>query len=140
MTKINIYNQEVDEAIYGYVINDNIFFDIKRGCLWNIDVKNHGSKSISRVVLRKTTNRLLTFMLHSYTSCGSADAEIDVENLMFNVWDKYNLQSSNQRLWQSIKFLNFKLIKLGEPEDMFFRSGGTLFVRSYVRIKPLHIV
>ncbi|WP_097103228.1 hypothetical protein [Serratia sp. JKS296] len=128
--------QEIDKTIYGYVINDIIFFDARRGCLWNIDAKNLGSNFIKRVVLRKTTNRLLIFLLFN---CVSNLTPMNVNTLMFNVWDKYDLQSSNQRLWQAVKFLNFKIMELGGPRELFFRSGGDLFINNYANIKLLQV-
>ncbi len=61
--------------------------------------------------------RLFIYLLEN------ADSKvIGNEEILTNVWDKYGLSSSSQRLWQVMHCLRNKLSTLGIAEDFITRT------------------
>lgn len=102
--------------IYGYMIEPDIQVNISQNRIINItqlsDEKNAGV-----IKLRKTMMRLFIYLLEH------ADSKvIGNEEILTNVWDKYGLSSSSQRLWQVMHCLRNKLAMLGIAEDFITRT------------------
>ncbi|CAI2136001.1 Uncharacterised protein [Serratia quinivorans] len=63
--------------------------------------------------------RLLFFLLSRRD-----EEEIKIDELLFHVWDKYDLQSSSQRVWQVMQALKFRLKIMGVPDDFITRTDN----------------
>lgn len=105
-------------TIHLCLITDNVFFDFKNDRLICIPV-DKGTKNISCIYMRKTLSRLLKHLLNS---C-EGDL-IKNDDLLFNVWDTYGLQSSSARLCQVMHTLKFNLNSLGVPADFINRADN----------------
>ncbi|RYM63523.1 hypothetical protein BSQ98_13190 [Serratia liquefaciens] len=101
-----------------YLITDNVFFDFKNDRLI-CTPKGKGTKNISCTYMRKTLSRLLTYLL---ANCEGDLIKID--DLLFNVWDTYGLQSSSARLCQVMHTLKINLNSLGVPVDFINRVNN----------------
>lgn len=67
-------------------------------------------------MLRETMFRLFLYLLEN-----ADDGIMDNTEILVNVWDKYGLSSSNQRLWQVMSGLKNKLCAVGVPEGFIMR-------------------
>ncbi|EXU75628.1 MULTISPECIES: winged helix-turn-helix domain-containing protein [Erwinia] len=103
------------KKVFGYVIEKDIQVNIVQNSVININHLNR-EKNPAVVTLRKTMMRLFIYLLEN------ADGKvIPHEDILLNVWDKYGLSSSTQRLWQVMRCLRNKLSSLGIPEDFITR-------------------
>lgn len=105
----------MDNAIFGYYIEPDVFLDVKKRMLVNTNVskKAYHRQSVS---LRETMFQLLLFLLKNAN--GSIIRNSDI---LINVWDEAGLSSSNQRLWQVMHGLKIKLNAVGISEDFIMR-------------------
>ncbi|MCX8957833.1 winged helix-turn-helix domain-containing protein [Erwinia psidii] len=101
--------------VFGYVIERDIQVNIIQSRVININHLNHDDIT-AIVTLRKTMMRLFIYLLENADS-----GVIQHEDILLNVWDKYGLSSSNQRLWQVMRCLRNKLSSLGIPDDFITR-------------------
>lgn len=103
----------MEKYTFGYYIGSDVHFDIQKKLLVNV---NQRAQKKVQVVLRDTMFRLFIYLLEH------ADGTIvDNSDTLLNVWDKYGLSSSNQRLWQVMQALKFKLNLVGIPSDFIMR-------------------
>ncbi|HBE9181138.1 TPA: hypothetical protein KNH08_004064 [Serratia fonticola] len=103
----------MEKYTFGYYIGSDVHFDIQKKLLVNV---NQRAQKKVQVVLRDTMFRLFIYLLEH------ADGTIvDNSDILLNVWDKYGLSSSNQRLWQVMQALKFKLNLVGIPSDFIMR-------------------
>lgn len=118
--------------IFGYLISGDVLFDIKNGSLVSISTKRSevGAHSI---VLRETMFRLLVYLLDNRDK-----TFITIDELLFQVWDQYGLQSSNQRLWQVMQALNSRLISVGVPSDFIVRKDSKSYRVKEGFVEPLY--
>jgi len=121
--------------IYGYMIEPDIQVNIAQNRVINItQLSNEKSRSV--IKLRKTMMRLFLYLLEHADSNVIANEEI-----LTNVWDKYGLSSSSQRLWQVMHCLRNKLSMLGISDDFITRTEKD-HVRGFCinkeRVKPIY--
>lgn len=111
----------MEKHIFGFVIDREIFFDIKNRRLIRISAQ-HPERSffVGAVLLSDTLTRLLTYLI---CEC-HGNSRITKDEILINVWDKNNLVSSNQKLWQAIRELKIKLSVLGVPNDFIVNVKG----------------
>lgn len=119
------------KVIFGYNIGSDVHFDIKNKSLINVNSTLH-SHQRAIVVLRDTMFRLFLFLLKNANGTIISNADI-----LINVWDKYNLSSSNQRLWQVMQSLKIKLSLVGVPNDFIMRVESKGY---YVRENMLTVL
>lgn len=109
------------EVIFGYLIAENVLFDIKKYNLININCKK--IKSVSTFSgMRETMSRLLVYLLENCTR-----EHISIEDILFNVWDKYDLQSSTSRLWQVMQTLKINLNEIGVPQNFITQTNSNAY-------------
>lgn len=121
-------------TIHLYFITDNIFFDLKNNRLICISEKK-GTKNTSCIYMRKTASRLLKYLL---ANCENDLIKID--DLLFNVWDTYGLQSSSARLCQVMHTLKFNLNSLGVPVDFISKANNNHYQIRNDIIKRLYSI
>ncbi|MBH3283830.1 hypothetical protein I5N59_24155 [Serratia marcescens] len=114
-------NLNGNAIVFGYLIDGRILFDVYSGRLLNIQRISIGS-GVHSIVIRETMSRLLAFLL----SCRDRD-KITAYDILFNVWDKYGLQSSNQRLWQAMQVLKSRLDTMGIPDDFIVKTDMGIY-------------
>ncbi|RRZ96986.1 helix-turn-helix domain-containing protein [Erwinia sp. 198] len=102
--------------VYGYMIEPDIQVNINQSRIINIKLLTN-EKSTSAIKLRKTMMRLFIYLLEN-----ADNKVIGNEEILTNVWDKYGLSSSSQRLWQVMHCLRRKLSMLGIAEDFITRT------------------
>lgn len=97
----------MENRLYGFLIDDDIQFDIaNRRLLYYSDGASERTL-FSRLSLNEIQTRLLIYLL-----ANSRDAVIYKNDIMRNVWEEINLSSSSQRLWHAINELRRKLASL----------------------------
>lgn len=102
--------------VYGYMIEPDIQVNINQSRIINIKLLAN-EKGTSAIKLRKTMMRLFIYLLEN-----ADNKVIGNEEILTNVWDKYGLSSSSQRLWQVMHCLRHKLSMLGIAEDFITRT------------------
>ncbi|WP_380180257.1 transcriptional regulator [Kalamiella sp. sgz302252] len=121
--------------IYGYRIEPDIQVDIAQNRIINItQLTNEKGKSV--VKLRKTMMRLFIYLLENANG-----KVVGNEEILTNVWDKYGLSSSSQRLWQVMRCLRNNLAKLGIAEDFIIRAEKDHVRGFYInkdRVTPIY--
>lgn len=108
----------MERILIGYYIGNNVQLDIRHKKLSSIDTKRTW-------VLRDTMLRLFLYLLEN------ANGKIvTTDQILYDVWDLYDLKSSSQRLWQVMQALKFRLATLGVPHDFVMRIE-TFEVKGY---------
>lgn len=102
--------------VYGYMIEPDIQVNISQNRIINI-TRLSNEKHTGVIKLRKTMMRLFIYLLEH-----ADNKVIGNEEILTNVWDKYGLSSSSQRLWQVMHCLRHKLAMLGISEDFITRA------------------
>lgn len=105
----------MEKIIFGYYIGADVHFDLNKKTLVNVNIHLR-TRQRMQVMLRDTMFRLFVFLIEHAN--GSI---IDNSDILLNVWDKHGLSSSNQRLWQVMHALKFKLSLVGIPDDFIMR-------------------
>lgn len=105
----------MEKFIFGYCIGNDVHFDLSKKILVNVDPAQR-ARHRTQVILRDTMFRLFVYLLENAN--GSI---IDNADILLEVWDKYGLSSSNQRLWQVVQALKEKLALVGVPGDFIMR-------------------
>ncbi|WP_025121472.1 MULTISPECIES: helix-turn-helix domain-containing protein [unclassified Serratia (in: enterobacteria)] len=105
----------MEKIIFGYYIGTDVHFDLNKKTLVNVNI-NPRSHQRMQVMLRDTMFRLFVFLIEHANGSIIHNSEI-----LLNVWDKHGLSSSNQRLWQVMQALKFKLNLVGVPDDFIMR-------------------
>ncbi|QNK33226.1 winged helix-turn-helix domain-containing protein [Serratia sp. JUb9] len=121
-----------NKQIFGYFIHPNVQVDVIHSRIININsVVAEGGKGI--ITLRTTMMRLLSYLLEH------ANGEIILnDEILLNVWDKHELSSSTQRLWQVMQALKQRLNVVGIPDDFIIRvETKGFFIREGV-VTPLY--
>lgn len=103
-----------NRKVFGYVIEKDIQVNIFQNRVINISQLSRDNSSV--VQMRKTMMRLFIYLLEN-----SEGQVIQHEDILLNVWDKYGLSSSSQRLWQVMQCLRNKLSLLGLSDDFITR-------------------
>ena len=117
----------MEKFIFGYYIDNDVHFDLKRQILVNVDPIQRARRR-TQVILRDTMFRLFVYLLEHAN--GSI---INNTALLMEVWDKYGLSSSNQRLWQVVQALKEKLALVGIPSDFIMRiESKGYYVREHM--------
>lgn len=98
------------KIIAGYYIGQHVQFDVRHRRISNFNKKNHSA--VKEYQLRDTMLRLLLFLLQN-----ANDNVVLLKDILYHVWDSQGLQSSNQRLWQVMQLLQFRLLSLQVPPD-----------------------
>ncbi|WP_212611825.1 hypothetical protein, partial [Serratia plymuthica] len=123
---------EGKDFVFGYLIAEDIFFDIKKYNLININCKK--GKSVSTCsCMRKTISRLLVYLLEN-----CARENIGIEDILFNVWDKYGLQSSTSRLWQVMQTLKMNLSEIGVPQNFITQTASNSYTVKAELVRVLY--
>ncbi|MDR0807332.1 MAG: winged helix-turn-helix domain-containing protein [Enterobacteriaceae bacterium] len=111
---------------FGYYVNsDDVCLSVD---LINSVIVNINTNEI--IQLRETMMRLFVYLLENANGL-----IVSNKTIMSNVWDVYELKSSNQRLWQVMQLLLNKLSSIHVPYD-FIEHVDT---KGY-RIKQTNIV
>lgn len=82
--------------------------------------------------IRETMMRLLVFLIEN-----ADEPLISNKNIMVNVWDIYDLRSSNSRLWQVMKLLQQKLNSINIPSEFIKHVENKGYVLSNVDVTRL---
>ncbi len=121
--------------VLGYLIESDIQVNIAYNSLINIK-RLILEKKMDVLILRKTMMRMFIYLLEDAN--GSV---IGSEDILTNVWDKYGLSSSSQRLWQVMRSLKNKISSVGVSEDFITRSeAGNIrgFSVSPCKVTPIY--
>jgi len=105
----------MQKTIFGYYIGSDVHFDVTNKTLINVSAVPRISQR-KMVSLRDTMFRLFIFLLENANGTIIYNSDI-----LFNVWDRHGLSSSNQRLWQVMQALKTKLSYVGIPDDFILR-------------------
>ena len=110
--------------LIGYRIDNKIHYSIENKTLFSLD---NGEKIIP---LRTTKARLLEYILSK-----SGESIITDQELLVNIWDKYGLSSSSQRLWLVMRELKTILCRFNVSDDLFTRveSNGYLVDSAFIK-------
>lgn len=106
------------KLIFGYRLGSGVYLDIENKWLINAVGERHTGK-IRKIKLRETMLRLLKFIIEN-----SEKEIIYNEEIIIDVFESKNLLASNQRLWQVMKELKFRLAYLGIPDDFILKSAS----------------
>ncbi|MEL4015918.1 winged helix-turn-helix domain-containing protein [Dryocola clanedunensis] len=117
--------------LFGYCINDVVLIDISRQRIFRLDGR---SSKIPCVPVRDTMMRLLLYMLTSTQGHILTNNEI-----LLHVWDRHQLSSSSQRLWQVMKALKKKLDALGVPDEFIMRIEPHGYYVNQSIVSPLYL-
>ena len=90
--------------LLGYRIDNRLYYSVENKTLFSLD----GSEK--SIPLRTTKARLLEYLLFK-----SGDEVITDHELLKNIWDKYGLSSSSQRLWLVMRELKVILCGFNWP-------------------------
>lgn len=105
----------MEKIILGYYIGSDVHFDIKKRMLINVNASLRSGLR-PQVLFRETMFRLFMYLIENANGAVINDCV-----LLSNVWDKYGLNSSNQRLWQVMNALKHKMKVVGMPDDFIMR-------------------
>lgn len=110
--------------LLGYRIDNRLYYSVENKTLFSLD----GSEK--SIPLRTTKARLLEYLLLK-----SGDEVITDQELLKNIWDKYGLSSSSQRLWLVMRELKVILCGFNVSDDLFIRveNNGYLVDVAFVR-------
>lgn len=101
-------NDSPHNILFGYCIyihDIHIHVDLANGTIIS-------SANAETIKLRNTMMRLFVFLIEN------ADGNyISNKDILYHVWDRHGLKSSNQRLWQVMQFLTNRLCMAGIPTD-----------------------
>lgn len=122
----------MDKVLFGYCIGTDVYIDIANKRLINLSSEK-SSRSLHSLKIRDTMLRLLLFLLKS-----SNRSIIPTKEIIANVWDAYGLRSSNQRLWQVMQQLKFKLHLVGLPDDLITKVESNGYFVKEKMIMPLY--
>lgn len=123
----------MDDRVFGYLLNNDVLFEVKGRKLIQYQVENLKQPFYFKVItLGETQSRLLIYFLENR----KADL-IDKDEVMENVWDKFCLSSSSQRLWQSVNDLRKTLSHFGLEEDFIKNIHGSGYMIDKNKISAL---
>lgn len=110
--------------LLGYRIDNRLYYSVENKTLTSLD----GSEK--SIPLRTTKARLLEYLLLK-----SGSKIITDQELLINIWDKYGLSSSSQRLWLVMRELKVILGGFNVSDDLFMRveNNGYLVDVAFVR-------
>lgn len=110
--------------LLGYRIDNRLYYSVENKTLISL---GGSEKSIP---LRTTKARLLEYLLLK-----SGGKIITDQELLINIWDKYGLSSSSQRLWLVMRELKVILGGFNVSDDLFMRveNNGYLVDVAFVR-------
>lgn len=110
--------------LLGYRIDNRLYYSVENKTLISLD----GSEK--SIPLRTTKARLLEYLLLK-----SGSKIITDQELLINIWDKYGLSSSSQRLWLVMRELKVILCGFNVSDDLFLRveNNGYLVDVAFVR-------
>lgn len=110
--------------LLGYIIDNRLYYSVENKTLISLD----GSEK--SIPLRTTKARLLEYLLLK-----SGSKIITDQELLINIWDKYGLSSSSQRLWLVMRELKVILGGFNVSDDLFIRveNNGYLVDVAFVR-------
>ena len=110
--------------LLGYRIDNRLYYSVENKTLISLD----GSEK--SIPLRTTKARLLEYLLLK-----SGSKIITDQEMLINIWDKYGLSSSSQRLWLVMRELKVILGGFNVSDDLFIRveNNGYLVDVAFVR-------
>lgn len=110
--------------LLGYRIDNRLYYSVENKTLISLD----GSEK--SIPLRTAKARLLEYLLLK-----SGSKIITDQELLINIWDKYGLSSSSQRLWLVMRELKVILGGFNVSDDLFIRveNNGYLVDVAFVR-------
>ena len=117
-------NSYCASVILKYRIDNRLYYSVENKTLISLD----GSEK--SIPLRTTKARLLEYLLLK-----SGSKIITDQELLINIWDKYGLSSSSQRLWLVMRELKVILGVFNVSDDLFIRveNNGYLVDVAFVR-------
>ncbi|HDC4524624.1 TPA: helix-turn-helix domain-containing protein [Enterobacter kobei] len=121
--------------MYGFLLDGKILFDIGNRKILQYSFEENDLPIFIKVVsLNETQARLLRFLLMK-----RHDSIIKRTEILYSVWDAFNLSSSNQRLWQSINSLRKKLASFGLSDDFIKNVHGIGYSVDKTRVLSLFV-
>lgn len=97
---------------YGFLIDNSIYIDIKKGCIFRIESEKD-EKPMGVLYLNDTMMSLFVYLLKN-----ARERHVNKEEVLKHVWDEHNLSSSGTRLWQVFTSLMDKLALLNLPDSL----------------------
>ncbi|MDE9619517.1 winged helix-turn-helix domain-containing protein [Citrobacter portucalensis] len=120
--------------LQGFMIGREIFFDVKEARIFRLPVHKMDSIILfGGIFLNNTMFRLLTYLM-----INAENRYVSRDELLSNVWEKYDLSASTQRLCKVVSNLNKKLSLLGLPADTIINVKGSGYIIRLDNIKPLY--
>ncbi|RWR00939.1 hypothetical protein ED28_15930 [[Pantoea] beijingensis] len=123
---------DANRQVFGYFIHPDVQVDIVHNRIININAVGL-SRGGNIITLRKTMMRLLAYLLENANG-----KVIQNDEILLNVWDKYELSSSTQRLWQVMQALRQRLNAVGIPNDFIIRVETKGFFIREGAVTPLY--
>ncbi|MEE7533818.1 hypothetical protein IV503_19450 [Klebsiella huaxiensis] len=122
----------MSKELFGFRINKNIYVDIENNTLINAG-KIFSVRNGATLILKDTMFRLFVYLLNN------SNAEVILNSaILRDVWDLYGLSSSNQRLWQVMNALKYKLSSVGLPDDFIVKINSKGYSVRRELITPLY--
>lgn len=120
---VNVKNKEKNSGsdldIFGFVINNEIQFDIKKNRMVNIISSDYdNSVTLKIITLKKTITKLLFFLLYN-----SKENVIYKEDILNEIWGR-DILNEDKRLWHTIKELRRKLELMGVEQGFITSIRG----------------
>lgn len=124
----------MDRNLYGFLIDNDIQLDIANRRLVRIYTeKTEKTMLFCAVMLNNITMELLVCLLDHH----GKNKTLSKEELLENIWEKNNISSSSQRLWQAVKELRAKLNLVGLPDDFIINVKGVGYSSNGHVVTPL---
>lgn len=116
--------------LYGFKIGREIHLHIKSRKLYRLPENN---LIFTPIVFNDTMMKLFLYLL-----INGRNNNISKDELIHNVWEKRNLSSSSQRLWQVLNNLGKKLSLIGLPSDFIIFKKGSGYTVNYEDVTPIY--
>ncbi|MHA7844784.1 winged helix-turn-helix domain-containing protein [Serratia sp. D1N4] len=124
----------MENNLYGFLIDNDIQLDIANRRLVRIYTeKTEKTMLFCAVMLNDITMELLVCLLNQH----GKNKILSKEELLENIWERNNISSSSQRLWQAIKELRAKLNVVGLPDDFIVNVKGVGYSSNGHVVTPL---
>jgi DNA-binding response OmpR family regulator len=124
----------MENNLYGFLIDNDIQLDIANRRLVRIYTeKTEKTMLFCAVMLNDITMELLVCLLNQH----GKNKTLSKEELLENIWERNNISSSSQRLWQAIKELRAKLNVVGLPDDFIVNVKGVGYSSNGHVVTPL---
>lgn len=126
--------RDMSYQLHGFIIGKEIHFDVATGRMYRLPSTGANKNFIfGTISFNETMLQLFLYLLKN-----ARNREVTKEELLKQVWEKNDLSSSSQRLWQVLNNLNKKLNALGLPNDFIRNIKGSGYIINYLDITPIY--